>query len=85
MSFLESFISIYPFSIIRIHKPPDGGIIVSTLEVIQLRLCIVVIATVAEGVNMRDVLGVGEFNAAGIAVGVGSFYNQYTKFIKICQ
>jgi hypothetical protein len=36
---------------------------------------------IAERVNMRDVRGIVNI----VAVGVGSLYHQYTKFIKICQ
>ena len=84
INFVELF-RIKVIYIIRIEESAGLGVVVSGLEVVQRGLGIVVITAVSERVDMRDMLGVGEFDTAGIAVRVGSFYHQYTKLIKICQ
>lgn len=51
---------------IRIDKPPHHGIIVSTLQVVHFQFCIVVIATIAQGVDLGHGAGCGEDIAVGI-------------------
>ena len=58
--------------VICIEESAGLGVVVSGLEVVQRGFRVVVITAVAERVDMRNMLGVGEFNAAGVAVGVGN-------------
>jgi hypothetical protein len=51
---------------IRIDESSDYGIIVSALQVIEPRLIVIVVATVAEGVDEGDMGGVGN----GVTVSV---------------
>ena len=51
---------------IRIDKPPQCGVIVSGLQVIETGFGIVVIATVADGVQVCELAGLGENCAVGV-------------------
>ena len=55
---------------IRINEPANFGVIVAGFEIVHLKFGVVVIAAVAEGVNVSQITSGGEELAPGV-VGVG--------------
>ena len=56
---------------IRIEESTDGGVVVSGLEVVEPRFIIVVVAAVAERVNLCEGAGGGDDVAVGVLVVAG--------------
>ena len=52
--------------VVNRDESSDFGVVVTALQVVQLGFGIVVIATVAEGIQVADVVGVGNLGSAGI-------------------
>ena len=63
---------------ICIDKSANCRIIVSTLQIVHIQLCIIVVAAVAQGVDLGHIAGCGEDIAVGVILIAG---NSFTIFI----